>query len=436
MSTTAALTDDWTGWIDDRWRGFPTGYAPLPIAQVAGRGWRPQDGRMALPLLSLDLATFELNVEAVLRHLATEGALIAPHAKTPMSAAIARHLQEAGAWGVTVADARQASVMLEGGLSRLILANQVGGQGGARRLAALLWHHPMAEVHTFVDSIEGVDALAAAWQAENSRGKGMPDLGLMIELGTGRAGLRDNRAAIRLMEHILALPAGHGLRLSGIAGYEGAATVADEKESERRVDALMRRIVELHSAMRASLGPGTPLILTAGGSLWFDRVLAVLGPAAVADGRTRLILRSGALFFSDHGVYKRGLVAMERRGVGFAGRIMPALRLWAEVLSAPESDLLICGLGMRDAASDQGVPMPLKIWRDGKEVGTADHLVIEKFNDQHAFVRPMADGLLPAIGDVIEFGLSHPCTNIDRHCLIWGLDADHKVRCVLPTAFG
>ena len=216
MSTTAALTDDWTGWIDDRWRGFPTGYAPLPIAQIAGRGWRPQDGRMALPLLSLDLTAFELNAEAVLRHLATESALIAPHAKTPMSVAIARRLQEAGAWGVTVADARQASVMLEGGLSRLILANQVGGAGGARRLAALLWHHPMAEVHTFVDSIEGVDALAAAWQVENSRGKGMPDLGLMIELGAGRAGMRDDQAAVRLMEHILALPAERGLRLAQV----------------------------------------------------------------------------------------------------------------------------------------------------------------------------------------------------------------------------
>ncbi len=436
MTTATALTDDWTGWIDDRWRGFPTGYAPLPIAQIAGRGWRPQDGRMALPLLSLDLTTFELNAEAVLRHLATEGALIAPHAKTPMSVAIARRLQEAGAWGVTVADARQASVMLEGGLSRLILANQVGGHGGAGRLAALLWHHPMAEVHTFVDSVEGVDALAAAWRAESSRGKGMPELGLMIELGAGRAGLRDDKAAIELMEHVLALPADCGLRLSGIAGYEGAVVVADEKESERRVDALMQRIAQFHSAMRARLGPGAPLILTAGGSLWFDRVLAALGPAAVADGRTRLILRSGALFFSDHGVYKRGFAAMERRGIGFAGRIMPALRLWAEVLSVPESGLLICGMGMRDAASDQGVPMPLRIWRDGREAGDAGHIFIEKFNDQHAFVRVRSDGPLPAVGDVVEFGLSHPCTNIDRHGLIWGLDADHRVCCALPTAFG
>lgn len=435
MEMDAGLADDGATWIDDRWRGFPTGYSPLPIAQIAGRGWRPQDGRMALPLLSLDLAAFELNLEEVMRYLTTEGALIAPHAKTPMSVAIARHLQEAGAWGVTVADARQASVMLEGGLSRLILANQVGGRGGAQRLAALLWHYPLAEVHTFVDSPEGVDALAAAWQAQTARGKSMPPLGLMIELGAGRAGLREDKAAVDLMEHVLSLPGDGGLRLSGVAGYEGAVTVPDAAESERRVDALMVRIAELHSAVRARLGPGAPLILSAGGSLWFDRVLAGLKPAAVADGRTRLILRSGALFLSDHGVYKRGLAAVEGRGVSMAGRILPALRLWAEVLSVPESGLAICGLGMRDAASDQGMPRPLKIWRDGRDTGSADHLVIEKFNDQHAFMRFWAEGPPPTVGDVIEFGLSHPCTNFDRHRLIWCLDPDHTVRTALETAF-
>ena len=436
MTTDVTLVDDWSGWIDDRWRGFPTGYAPLPIAQIAARGWRPQDGRMALPLLSLDLATFERNIEAVMRYLAGERALIAPHAKTPMSVAIARQLQEAGAWGATVADARQASVMLEGGLTRLILANQVGGRGGAARLAALLWHHPMAEVHVFVDSVEGVEALAAAWRSESTRGKGMPPLGLIIELGGGRAGLRDDRAAVDLMERILALPEDSGLRLSGIGGYEGAVVVADAKESQDRVDALMLRMTALHAAMRERIGPAAPLILTAGGSLWFDRVLACLGPTVAADGRTRLILRSGALFFSDHGVYKRGLAAMEGRGVGIAGRIMPALRLWAEVLSTPEPDLMICGLGMRDAASDQGPPLPLRIWRDGVDAGSAEHLTIEKFNDQHAFVRRTGDAPPAAIGDVIEFGLSHPCTNIDRHRIIWGLDAQHRVACALPTSFG
>ena len=37
MTTAAAQTDDWSGWIDDRLRGFPTGYAPLPLAQIADR---------------------------------------------------------------------------------------------------------------------------------------------------------------------------------------------------------------------------------------------------------------------------------------------------------------------------------------------------------------------------------------------------------------
>jgi D-serine dehydratase len=433
---TVALTDDWSGWIDDRWRGFPTGDAPLPITQIADRGWRPQDGHMALPLISLDLEGFESNTEAVMRFLSSKGALIAPHAKTPMSVAIARHLQEAGAWGATVADARQASVMLEGGLPRLILANQIGSISGARRLASLLWHHPLAEIHVFVDSIEGVDALAAAWKCEGSRGKGMPPLGLMIELGAERAGIRDDQAAVSLVDRILTLPKETGLHLSGIAGYEGVVTVPDPIESERRVDALMRRMSDLHSAARSRLGPGAPLILSAGGSLWFDRVLTGLGPAASADGRTRLILRSGAIFFSDHGVYQRGLAAMESRGIGLAGRITPTLRLWAEVLSVPDANLAIAGIGMRDAASDQGVPIPLRIWRDSQDAGSAGHLVVEKLNDQHAFIRISGEGPAPAVGDVIEFGLSHPCTNLDRHRLVWGLDPDHRVRCALPTSFG
>ena len=436
MTTAAAQTDDWSGWIDDRLRGFPTGYSPLPLAQIADRGWRPQDGRMALPLISLDLPVFEANSESVMRYLSAEGVLIAPHAKTPMSVAIARHLQEAGAWGVTVADARQASVMLEGGLSRLILANQVCGLSGARRLASLLWHHPLAEVHVFVDSREGVDALADAWRAESTRGKGMPPLGLMIELGAGRAGVRDDAEAAGLLDHILSLPAETGIRFSGVAGYEGAATVPDLAETRRRVDALMGRMTILHSIARSRLGPGAPLILTAGGSLWFDRVVSCLGPTASADGRTRIILRSGALFFSDHGVYKRGLAAMESRGVGMAGRIAPALRLWADVLSVPENGLAIAGLGMRDAASDQGMPTALTLWRDGQAIGDAGHLTIEKFNDQHAFIRFSAEGERPLVGDVIEFGLSHPCTNLDRHRLIWGLDGQHRVKCAFPTAFG
>jgi len=181
--------------------------------------------------------------------------------------------------------------------------------------------------------------------------------------------LRTDDAAEALLARILELPPKLGLGLTGIAAYEGVATTADPAESARRVDDLIGRLAGLHARVRQRLGPSVPLILTAGGSLWFDRVLDLLGPLARGDGRTRLMLRSGAVFFGDHGVYLRGLSAMADRGMPLAGRIGGALRLWAEVLSLPEPGLAIAGLGMRDVATDQGMPVALHQWRDGRDIG-------------------------------------------------------------------
>src|SRR5260370_3544780 len=149
--------------LDDRIRGVPTGTGAFLASEIAARGWRPADGAMSLPVLTLDEAAFLHNRDLMLAYARAAGVEIAPHAKTPMAPDLARSLVEAGAWGATVADIRQATVMLRAGISRLILANEVGGLGGARRLAALasLWRQ--AELHVFVDSVPAVEALDAAW---------------------------------------------------------------------------------------------------------------------------------------------------------------------------------------------------------------------------------------------------------------------------------
>lgn len=430
------LEVDWRGWVDDRMRGFPTGHDPLPADQIGGRRWRPQDGRMALPLLSLAFDMFEANATTILDHLADSGTLIAPHARTPMSVSLARWLVEAGAWGATVSDARQTSVMLEGGILRLLLAGPVGGPAGARRLASLLWHHPSAEVHVLVDSAGSLDALATAWRAQMGRGAGMPGLGLMVELGGAATGVRTDAAADALVAQILDLPPDLGLRLTGIAACEDTATPAGPPGDAGRVDALIDRVGELHARVRQRLGPSAALILSAGGSAWFDRVLARLGPVAHGDGRTRLMLRSGAVFFGDNGACQRGLAQMVARGTPMAGRIGSALRVWAEVVSLPEPGLAVLGLGLRDVATDQGLPVPLRLWRDGLDLGPAQALSVAHLTDQQALagIGPEAPPL--RIGDVVEFGLSHPCTNFDRHRLIWVLGDRHEVIAVLQTDFG
>lgn len=424
--------------IDDRIRGFPPGHAPLRLDAIGGKGWKPYDGKMALPLISLDRQAFSANVELMMAYVKDHGVEIAPHAKTPMSPALSAVLLAAGGWGTTVADIRQAAVMLKAGQRRLILANEIGGIAAARRLAALLAGYPAAEVHIFVDSVPLAQALATVW-AERSD---LPSLGLLVEFGAGRAGARSAEAANAILDVILAAET-PAFRLTGIANYEGAAATADADETLRRIDGVVEMTAAFLPQVRERIGKERPLLVTAGGSVFFDRVVAGLSAAVADDPACRLVLRSGAIFFHDHGVYERGLAGLDaRNGFRFGGEthaaareFQPALRVWAEVLSLPEPGLAICGMGLRDVANDQGLPRPLALYRNGSRLAALAGADVLRLNDQHAFVAIAKDSDV-AVGDVVEFGISHPCTCLDRHAILYGLDPDHRVAAAYLTSFG
>jgi D-serine dehydratase len=424
--------------LDDRVRGFPAGHAPVALADVGALGWKPYDGQMSLPLISLDRDAFARNIAAMLGYVRDHGLEIAPHSKTPMTPALARQLVEGGAWGTTVADIRQASVMLKAGLKRLILANEVGGEAAARRLASLLAHHPDAEMHVFVDSLGLAKALHAAWSGRRD----LPPLGLLPELGAARAGSRSVDAAGEIADWILAQEM-DAFRLTGIAAYEGSAATSDPAETVERINGLMTKTADLYRAVRQKVGVGRPLIVTAGGSVYFDLVVKALQPVLGHDGNTRLVLRSGAIFFHDHGTYERGLASLDsRNGFDVGGQVQsagktfaPALRVWAEVLSRPEPGLAICGMGLRDVAMDQGLPRPLALYRDGTRRADLKGAAVTKLNDQHAFVELGGHDDV-AIGDAVEFGISHPCTCLDRHAVLYGLDGNDVVTAAYPTRFG
>ena len=424
--------------IDDRIRGFPPGHAPLPLEAIGKQGWKPYDGTMALPLISLDRQAFADNVALMMAYVKDHGVEIAPHAKTPMSTAIVDALVAAGAWGASVADIRQAAVLLKAGQRRLILANQIGGPAAARRLAALLAGFPDADLHVFVDSPALAEALAAAWRERGD----LPRLGLLVEFGAGRAGARDGDTADAILDVILAAET-PTFKLTGIAAYEGAAATADAQETMLRIDGLVALTAGFLPKVRARVGDGRPLIVTAGGSVYFDRVVAGLSAAVKADPDCRLVLRSGAIFFHDHGIYEHGLAGLDARGgfrIGGQSRsassgFRPALRVWAEVLSLPEPGLAICGMGLRDVAIDQGLPRPLALYREGARLADLAGAGVLRLNDQHAFVT-LAAGSGVQVGDVVEFGISHPCTCLDRHAIVYGLEPDHTVTAAYPTSFG
>ena len=400
--------------------------------KLAAGALRPERGDLSLPVLTLHLGAFDSNTDAMLGYANACNVLLAPHAKTPMSPELSRRLIDKGAWGLSVANMQQTAVMLEHGLNRLLLANQIGGTASGARFGRLLAAHPDAEVTFFVDSVDSARAVAAAAEAA---GRALP---VLIEIGRGRAGARDGATITSIIAEVLD---SSQLILSGIACYEGAVAKATAVETEAAIAELCAVSAHAFHQIRQAR-PDARLMISAGGSSFFDLVVKYLLPVVDADGCADLVLRSGAIFFHDHGVYERSLAQLDARN-GFAAvtghnasdAFIPALRVWAEVLSRPEPGLLICGMGMRDVSSDQDLPRPLAFYRDGQTlVGTGEALVF-KLNDQHAFVRVPTDH--PArVGDVVEFGISHPCTCIDRWRAILGLGQDGAVTASFPTYFG
>ena len=93
-------------------------------------------------------------------------------------------------------------------------------------------------------------------------------------------------------------------------------------------------------------------------------------------------------------------------------------------------------MGMRDVSYDQDLPRPLRVYRNGGPISDAPAgSATTKLNDQHAFLA-VPEGADLAVGDVVEFGISHPCTSLHLYRFIFGLDGAGRVTSAIPTFFG
>jgi D-serine deaminase-like pyridoxal phosphate-dependent protein len=178
---------------------------------------------------------------------------------------------------------------------------------------------------------------------------------------------------------------------------------------------------------------GIPHLLSAGGSAYFDIVAAQLTVARPGHSRPEVLIRSGAYVTHDHGLY-----AAIGPGAGQPGRtgpaLVPALELWAPVLSRPEPGLAVAGTGRRDTGFDQGPPVPLRVRHTGGRETPAGQLRVTKLDDQHAYLSvPEESPLAP--GDLICLGISHPYTTFDKWRVIPVADEEYRVIDAIHTFF-
>jgi D-serine deaminase-like pyridoxal phosphate-dependent protein len=219
--------------------------------------------------------------------------------------------------------------------------------------------------------------------------------------------------------------------LAGVAGYEGLIGVGRDARTLAAVDAYLTQLRDLAAALLDRRLVERPIV-TAGGSLFFDRVVSVLAGWAQQSGAD-VVLRSGCYLIHDHGIYATGTPAAS--GIEDAPALTAALSVWARVLSTPEPGLALLDAGRRDLSHDAGLPVPLQRVRDGAstDLEGPDTSVIA-LSDQHAFMR-YPDPLDIHVGDLVRLGISHPCTTLDRHREIFLVDSADRIVGAIHTSF-
>lgn len=388
------------------------------------------DGSVASPVAVLRQEPLSANIIAMQRWCDARGVKLAPHGKTTLAPALLRRQLEAGACGITVASPAQARVAVEAGAQRVLIANEVTDVAGLRWLAALV-EEGAVRVQCYVDSLDGValmDRVLGSRLQEGTR------LGVLVELGTasGRTGLRDDALAFAVAEAVVG--SAH-LRLEGVSGYEGVVGGAADPVGVAGVRAFCQRLVRFASTLVQSglvaATPEAPMVVSAGGSVFFDDVAAILAEALDEPVPTEVVLRSGCYVTHDHGLYSR-LTPSARGGDGPS--LQPALEVWGRVLSTPEPGRAMVDVGRRDVSYDAGLPRAM--WRKPASGGPSHDLevTVSALNDQHAFLELPA-GTELRVGDWVGFGVSHPCTTFDKWNVLLLADADDRLLELLATRF-
>lgn len=416
--------------LDWRCKGLPLGTS-VRSDEVGTRGWSLLAGETGSPVAVLREESLRHNAAAMQRFCARHGVVLAPHAKTTMSPELTALQLAAGAWGLTVAVPHQVAVLQAFGVPRILLANEVADEAAWRWLAGRTAAPSGPEVLCYVDSLDGVRLADAALD-----GTAGGRVGVLVEVGHagGRTGARSPGEAVAVAR---AVARSRSLRLAGVAGYEGTVGADREPATLAAVDRFLDTVAGTYRAVREDglleggpAGAGEPLV-SAGGSLFFDRVAARLAPLS-GLGAT-VVLRSGCYLSHDDGFYSR-LTPASVDGWG-QDALRGSLEVWGRVVSRPDPGTAFVNVGRRDVSHDLGLPVVRWLVRDGVRIPGGE-LAVTGLWDQHACLQVTGgETAAPPVGTLVGLGVSHPCTTFDKWRVLLLVDDDDRVTGAVRTYF-
>ncbi|SNR42400.1 alanine racemase [Actinomadura mexicana] len=395
--------------VDWRTKGLWAPGPPVSLGEFAAARHPLFGGPFTWPVMVARRSALDRNIAALAAFSREHGLAFAPHGKTSMAPTLFQAQLDAGAWGITAATANQVLAYRTFGVPRILLANELLDPTALRWLGGEIDRG--MQFLLYADSAEGVAAISAA--------AGERPFRVLVELGhdNGRTGCRTVAELAAVARAVADAP---GTELAGVAGYEGG--LPDVAAAGAYLGALRDATAELSPLLPRDV------VVTAGGSAYFDQVAEKLAGDWLPGHDLTVVLRSGAYVSHDDGIYT-DRTPFNR----VPGSLDAALEIWAQVTSVPEPGLAIVGMGKREAPYDAGLPVPLRIRRADGTIAPADAMRVTGTNDHHAYVATGDASVRP--GELICFGISHPCTAFDKWQVIPVVDDDHTVVDLIRTYF-
>jgi D-serine deaminase-like pyridoxal phosphate-dependent protein len=338
------------------------------------------------PALIVDLDVMERNLAAMAGYCRQHNLHLRPHTKTHKIPELARKQIESGASGITVAKISEAEVMIDAGLTDLLIAYPIVGPAKTKRLAAI------AERASLTVSLDSEEAARGISVAMAERGT---TIGILVELdvGFGRCGLGDEARALKLAQTVASLP---GLDFRGLMFFPGHFGVLPEERSvlRQQVNEYLDRCLETFE--RA----GLPIRVVSGGST----------PSRYESDRFHGVneVRPGTYIFNDRNTV----------GVSAAALDDCALSVLVTVVSTSVSDHAVIDGGSKTFSSDRYQA------EDGRGFGLIKEdpaAEIERFSEEHGHVNLSRSKRKYSVGERLMVIPNHVCSTVNMHDEIYGV---------------
>lgn len=338
------------------------------------------------PAIVVDLDVMERNLSRMADYCRSHNLRLRPHTKSHKIPELAKRQLAHGARGITVAKIGEAEVMLDAGITDILIAYPIVGRGKAEKLAELATR---AEITVSLDSVEVARAISAEANKKDAR------VSVLVELDVGfrRCGVSNEDEALTVAREIADLP---GLEFKGVMFFPGHLQVKEKERASLRApvnDFLERALTKLERAgLRASIVSGGSTPTAREGHLFFG----------VNE------IRPGMYIFND-----RNMV-----GVDVAAIEDCALSVIATVVSTSVPGRAIVDAGSKTLSSDRYLA------GDGRGFGmvkTDPEAEVEHLSEEHGNLNISRSTREYRVGERLAIIPNHVCSTVNMHDQIYGV---------------